>query len=127
MSGRDAASTDTSTLFGFGLEVKMVVMAAARVKSAAAMRTLITAFEVMVDAEFCLAGAAQDGLLLPLASGPALRRMRGRFFMTTETGIIPVAAAEADRDDIKHGLVMGTTRFAVYHGSVNMRSGHTAR
>jgi hypothetical protein len=96
------------------LEIKVVVIAATGVKSAVAMRTLIIAIEIFLDAKFRFTDTAKNSLPVPFALRPALHRMPRGFFVAMDTGVIFVAAFETNGDNIQRRVVVDAARLLVH-------------
>src|SRR5699024_3882820 len=68
---------------------------------------------VRIDRQFGPAHSAQDRRLVELLARPLLGRVVGRLRVTEMAGEVPVAAEEADRDDVESGPVVDAPRVFV--------------
>ena len=79
----------------------MVMIPAAWVEGGAAVGTDRVAFEVGGDGELRAAGAAEDGLGVPVGWGPGLQRVVGKRVVAVIAGVIGGAAFHFDGDDVE--------------------------
>src|SRR5699024_3652566 len=76
---------------------------------------------VRIDRQFGPAHSAQDRRLVEPLARPLLSRVVGRLRVTEMTGELPVAAEEADRDDVESGPVVDAPRVLVDRFAVDVR------
>ena len=87
---------------------------ATRIEPRAARRTNRLAIEVLANAQFSPACAAQHRLLIEFCLSPTPRGMAGFQFVTVEAAIICQAAVEFNRDDVELAPVVRAARARIY-------------
>src|SRR5699024_150568 len=113
-SAQSVSEADTSTVENTEsvAEVVVRVRRASGIERGTAFRAGADAL-VRIDRQFGPAHSAQDRRLVPLPPSPLLSRVVGRLRVTEMTGEVPVAAEEADRDDVESGPVVDAPRVFV--------------
>src|SRR5699024_8272570 len=121
-SAQSVSEADTSTVENTEsvAEVVVRVRRASGIERGTAFRAGVDAL-VCIDRQFGPAHSAQDRRLVPLPPWPLFGRVVGRFRMTQMAGEVPVAAGEADRDDVEFGRVVDAPRVLVDRFAVNVR------
>src|SRR5699024_6417201 len=93
-------------------EVVIRVRRASGIERGTAFRAGVDAL-VRIDRQFGPAHSAQDRRLVPLRPWPLFGGVVGRLRMTQMARKVPVAAEEADRDDVEFGSVVDAPRVLV--------------
>ncbi len=106
-------------------KIEMGMLAAAGVECGAASRTTVAARQILFNAHFISAGAAQHCLLVPLGLGPNFKRMVRQGLMTILASVKNTAALHADGDHIQNRPVVIAPRFPIEIDPANFRSWHT--
>src|SRR6202040_1800175 len=88
------------------LEIKVMVVAAARIERCLAGRAGIIAIEIAPDAHLRSAGAAEHGRFIPLSARPWFERVIRQRLMAILAAIIYAAALHLDGDDVARRLVV---------------------
>ncbi len=87
--------------------------AAAGIEASAARRALVVAGYILVDAQLDPAGAAENGRLTPFGFRPDLGGMASQLVMAFPTGVIGLAAAHLDSDDVQRAVPMGAAGLGI--------------
>ena len=103
-----------------GREIKLVMLAAARIKQSAAMRAFIAACHVLANGHLLSANAAQHCGLIPFRLRPDLNRMARQRFVTFLTGVINAAALHPDGDDVESGSIVSAAGVCIEIDSANI-------
>lgn len=98
----------------------MIVFAAAGIKGGAATTTCVAAREVLLDAHFLSADAAQDGEFSPLRLRPDLDGMVSQGIVAVFACVINAAALHLDRNDVESGSIVSAARLRIEIDSENL-------
>ena len=90
------------------------MIATAGIKACSTYRALMIAVQVLVDAEFSMAGSTKYCFGIKLMLLPLLRSMAWSFCMAINTGIIIITAFHSDSNNIPFRMVMHTPCVIVY-------------
>lgn len=104
------------------LKIEVKVIAAAWIEFRLASRTLALALQVLANAEFCSAAAAEDSFFLPFLPEPNFTRMISEGIMTVSAGVKHAATLHFDGHDISNGAPMCAACLSIQMHSSDLRT-----
>ena len=87
-----------------------MVLLALWIESGPAVGALVVTLQIITNAHFGSAGAAENRLLSPLRCGPNLDGMIFQLAMAVFAGIVMPAAPHLDGNDVGRSVIVSTTR-----------------
>jgi hypothetical protein len=104
----------------------MIVISTPRIERLTATWAPGFALHVLLNGEFCAAGAAEDCLLVPLALRPDFDRMIGERGVTVLAGIVDATALHLDRNNVAWPVIVPATslRIKIYAANLGNSRNH---
>jgi hypothetical protein len=94
-------------------EIEVLMVAASGVEGGMAVRANRVALKVSGDCQLGAAGAAKNGLVVPIGLGPDFNRMAREGLVTILASVVDAAAFHFDGDDVAWTVVMGAAGLGV--------------
>jgi len=104
----------------------MIVISTPRIERLTATWAPGFALHVLLNGEFCAAGAAEDCLLVPLALRPDFDRMIGERGVAVLAGIVDATALHLDRNNVAWPVIVpaASLRIKIYATNLGNSRNH---